>query len=149
MSDTTPLTNWRPMIDLIDQVGVVLVSLNDQMQTNVTAQSIGLLHTRFRQERQKRWILHCLSKEAHQAAVALDSANETAKTIVLNLVRSYMPGKPEDLVQIDKAQSSIRAMHQIALIGKALNQVIQQVDSLGAYRHVQMMTVEPEEPTLQ
>ena len=137
------------MVDFIDQVGAALVSLNDQMQTNVIDQSIGLSHACFQQERQKRWILHCLSKEAHRAAVALDSANETAKTIVLNPVRSYAPGEPEDLVQIDKAQISIRAMHQIALIGKALDQVIRQVDSLGAYRHVQTMTVEPEEPTLQ
>eukprot|EP00957_Ditylum_brightwellii_P058444 4431659-Ditylum_brightwellii.AAC.1 len=97
MSDTTPPSNWRPMVDLIDQVGVALVSLNDQIQTNVIAQSIGLLHARFRQERQKRWILHCLSKEPHRAAVALDSANETAKAIILNPVRSYTPSKPEDL----------------------------------------------------
>eukprot|EP00957_Ditylum_brightwellii_P183921 14009525-Ditylum_brightwellii.AAC.1 len=119
------------------------------MQTNVIAQSIGLLHARFQQERQKRWIFHCLSKEAHRAAVVLDSGNETDKTIVLNPVRSYAPGNLEDLVQIDKAQSLIRAMYQIALIEKALNQVIRQFNSLGAYRHVQMMTVEPKEPTLQ
>eukprot|EP00957_Ditylum_brightwellii_P184404 14045847-Ditylum_brightwellii.AAC.1 len=85
------------MVDLIDQVGVALISLNDQMQTNVINQSIGLSHIRFWQERQKRWILHCLSKEAHEAVVALDSANKMAKTIVLNPVRSYAPGKPEDL----------------------------------------------------
>eukprot|EP00957_Ditylum_brightwellii_P096261 7332089-Ditylum_brightwellii.AAC.1 len=70
------------------------------MQTNVIAQSVGLSHAHFRQERQKRWIHHCLSKEAHRAAVALDSVNKTAKMIVLNPVRSYAPGKPEDLVQI-------------------------------------------------
>eukprot|EP00957_Ditylum_brightwellii_P187822 14300878-Ditylum_brightwellii.AAC.1 len=110
------------------------------MQTNVIAQSIGLSHACFREERQKRWILHCLSKEARRAAIALDSANETAKTIVLNPVRSYALGKPEHLVQINKAQTLIRVMHQIALIRKALNRVIWQVDSLGTYRHVQTMT---------
>eukprot|EP00957_Ditylum_brightwellii_P176582 13448681-Ditylum_brightwellii.AAC.1 len=72
------------MVDLINQVGVALVSLNDQMRTNVIDQSIGLSHACFQQERQKRWILYCLSKEAHWTAVALDSANETAKTIILN-----------------------------------------------------------------
>eukprot|EP00957_Ditylum_brightwellii_P145032 11045596-Ditylum_brightwellii.AAC.1 len=39
-------------------------------------------------------------------------------------------------------------MHQIALIGKVLNQVIQQVDVLGAYRHIQTMTVDAQVPTL-
>eukprot|EP00957_Ditylum_brightwellii_P032657 2475820-Ditylum_brightwellii.AAC.1 len=85
MLDMTPPSNWRPMVNLIDQVGIALVTLNNQMQANVIAQSIGLSHARFCQERQKRWILHCLSKEAHWAAIALDSANKTAKTIVLNL----------------------------------------------------------------
>eukprot|EP00957_Ditylum_brightwellii_P067604 5131707-Ditylum_brightwellii.AAC.1 len=110
------------MVDLINQVGVALVAQNNQMQTNMITQSIGFSHARFHQERQKRWIIHCLSKEAHWAAIALASANKTAKTIVLNLVKIYVTGKPEDLVQIDKAQSSIKEMHQIALIGKALNQ---------------------------
>eukprot|EP00957_Ditylum_brightwellii_P051906 3936890-Ditylum_brightwellii.AAC.1 len=122
MLDTTPPSNWRLMVDLIDQVGVALVSLNNWMQTNVITQSIGLSHTCFWQKRQKRWILHCLSKEAHWAAVALDSSKKTAKMIVLNPMRSYAPGEPEDLVQIDKEQSLIRVMHQIAQIGKALNQ---------------------------
>eukprot|EP00957_Ditylum_brightwellii_P187391 14271800-Ditylum_brightwellii.AAC.1 len=72
-----------------------------------------------------------------------------AKAIVINLVRTYALGKPEDLVQIDKVQSSIRAMHQIALIGKALNQMIWQVDMLGAYCHAQTMTVDAQVPTLQ
>eukprot|EP00957_Ditylum_brightwellii_P010065 759751-Ditylum_brightwellii.AAC.1 len=67
------------------------------MQANVIAQSGGLSHTCFHQERQKRWILHCLSKKAHWAAVLLASANKTAKTIMLNPVRTYAPGKPEDL----------------------------------------------------
>eukprot|EP00957_Ditylum_brightwellii_P095219 7252077-Ditylum_brightwellii.AAC.1 len=137
------------MVNLINQMGVVLVSLNGQMQTNVIVQSIGLSHDCFWQERQKRWILHCLSKEAHRAAVVLESANKMAKTIALNLVRSYASGEPEDLVQNDKTQSSIRAMHQITLIGKAVNQVIWQVDTLGAYHHVQTMAVEPQAPTLQ
>eukprot|EP00957_Ditylum_brightwellii_P158713 12079851-Ditylum_brightwellii.AAC.1 len=148
MSDTTSLSNWRLMVDLIDQVGIALVTLNDQMQANMIAQSIGLSHAHFHQERQKRWIFHCLSKEAHQAAAMLASANETAKIIVLNPVRTYAPGKPEDLVQIDKVQILIRVMHQIALIGKALNQVIWQVDALGAYRHIQTMTVDIPAPTL-
>eukprot|EP00957_Ditylum_brightwellii_P146898 11183669-Ditylum_brightwellii.AAC.1 len=121
MSDTTPPSNWRPMVNLIDQMSVTLVTLNNQMQTNVIAQSIGLSHNCFHQEMQKRWILHCLSKEAHREAVALASANKMAKAIVLNLVRTYAPGKLENLVQIDKAQSLIKAMHQIALIRKALN----------------------------
>eukprot|EP00957_Ditylum_brightwellii_P016571 1245550-Ditylum_brightwellii.AAC.1 len=67
------------------------------MQTNVIAQSVGLSYACFQKDRQKRWILHCFSKEAQRAAVALDSANETAMTIILNPVRSYMLGKPEDL----------------------------------------------------
>eukprot|EP00957_Ditylum_brightwellii_P206475 15348605-Ditylum_brightwellii.AAC.1 len=69
--------------------------------------------------------------------------------IVLNPVRTYVPGKLEDMVQIDKAQSSIRVMYQITLIGKALNQVIQQVNAMGAYRHIQTMTVVVPAPTLQ
>eukprot|EP00957_Ditylum_brightwellii_P014512 1092658-Ditylum_brightwellii.AAC.1 len=92
MLDTMPPSNWRSMIDLIDQVGIALVTLNNQMQTNVITQSIGLSHTRFHQEKQKRWILHCLSKEAHWAAVALASANKMAKTIVLNPVMTYVLG---------------------------------------------------------
>eukprot|EP00957_Ditylum_brightwellii_P043046 3260884-Ditylum_brightwellii.AAC.1 len=130
MLDMAPLSNWRPMVDLIDQVGVALLTLNNQMQANVITQSIGLSHACFRQERQKRWILHCISKEVHQAAIVLATVNETAKMIVLNLVRAYVPGDPENLVQIDKAQILIMAMHQIALIRKALNQVIRQVDVL-------------------
>eukprot|EP00957_Ditylum_brightwellii_P139601 10639705-Ditylum_brightwellii.AAC.1 len=71
------------------------------------------------------------------------------KTIILNPVRTYAPGKPEDLVQIDKAQSLIKVMHQTALIGKALNQMIQQVNALGTYCHIQTMTVDIPVPTLQ
>eukprot|EP00957_Ditylum_brightwellii_P106089 8092114-Ditylum_brightwellii.AAC.1 len=65
MLDTTPLSNWRLMVDLINQ-------------------------------------------EAHWEAATLASANETAKTVVLNPVRTYALDKPEDLVQIDKAQTSIK-----------------------------------------
>eukprot|EP00957_Ditylum_brightwellii_P027177 2054401-Ditylum_brightwellii.AAC.1 len=69
MLDTMPPSNSRPMVDLINQVGVALVTLNNQMQANVIAQSVGLSHACFCKKRQKRWILHCLSKEAHQAAI--------------------------------------------------------------------------------
>eukprot|EP00957_Ditylum_brightwellii_P188749 14367385-Ditylum_brightwellii.AAC.1 len=72
-----------------------------------------------------------------------------AKTIVLNLVRTCTLDKPEVLVQIDKAQTLIKSMHQIALIGKALNQVIWQVDVLSTYQHAQTMTVDIPVPTLQ
>eukprot|EP00957_Ditylum_brightwellii_P139658 10643714-Ditylum_brightwellii.AAC.1 len=69
----------------------------------------------------KRWILHCLSREAHWAVIMLTSTNETAKIIVLNLTHSYAMDKPNNLVQIHKAHTLIKAMHQAALIGKALN----------------------------
>eukprot|EP00957_Ditylum_brightwellii_P080831 6148566-Ditylum_brightwellii.AAC.2 len=119
------------------------------MQTNTIAQSIGFSHALFRQERRKRWILHCLSKEAHRAAITLASASETAKTVVLNLVKTCASAEPEGLVQIDKAQSLIKVMHQITLIRKALNQVIRKVNALGAYCHIQTMTVDIPAPTLQ
>eukprot|EP00957_Ditylum_brightwellii_P188945 14383372-Ditylum_brightwellii.AAC.3 len=130
------------MVNLIDQVGVLLITLNNQLQANMISQFIGLSHTPFHKERQKRWILHCISKKAHQAAVALASANKMANTFILNPTRSYAGDKLEDLSQIDKAWSLIRAMHQMALIGKALNQVIWQVNMPGAYHHVQTMTID-------
>eukprot|EP00957_Ditylum_brightwellii_P038754 2929300-Ditylum_brightwellii.AAC.1 len=104
MSDMPP-SNWRPIVDLINQVGILL-------------------------ERQKSWILHCFSRETHWVDVALASANKMTKNIILNPTKSYAMDKLENLVQIDRAQTSIRAMHQVALIGKALNQVIRQVDML-------------------
>eukprot|EP00957_Ditylum_brightwellii_P170797 12999920-Ditylum_brightwellii.AAC.1 len=61
------------------------------MQTNMIAQFIGLSHACFCQEKQKRWILHCFSKEAHWAAVALASANEMAKAIVLRARQARGP----------------------------------------------------------
>eukprot|EP00957_Ditylum_brightwellii_P067398 5116405-Ditylum_brightwellii.AAC.1 len=107
-----PLSNWRPMIDSINLVGILLVSLNDQLQANMISQLIHLSHANLNQERKKRWILHCLSKVSHWAAIALASANKMAKTIVLNPTRSYAMDNPGDLVQINNAQTLIRAMHQ-------------------------------------
>eukprot|EP00957_Ditylum_brightwellii_P012891 974357-Ditylum_brightwellii.AAC.1 len=57
-------------------------------------------------------------------AVLLSTTNKMAKTIVLNPTRMNSQDKPDNLVQFNKAQLQIRAMYQLALIGKALNHTI-------------------------
>eukprot|EP00957_Ditylum_brightwellii_P201055 15323878-Ditylum_brightwellii.AAC.2 len=119
------LITWTLICKLNDQMGISLITLNKQLQNNVISHLIQLAHVNFQQEMQRRWIFHCLSKEAHWVNVLISTTNKMAKAIVLNPTRMYPQDKLDD---------------RISLIGKALIQVIWQVDAMGTYCHVQNMT---------
>eukprot|EP00957_Ditylum_brightwellii_P086035 6545046-Ditylum_brightwellii.AAC.1 len=66
MSDSMEsATSWPAISKLINQVGILLVRLNEQLQTNMVTYVIQLTHTNFQYERKRKWSLHFLFKETH------------------------------------------------------------------------------------
>eukprot|EP00957_Ditylum_brightwellii_P161653 12307621-Ditylum_brightwellii.AAC.1 len=101
------------MKDLFNQMGTLLIQLNNQPQINTMVQSIQLTHTEFQQERHTRWILYSLPKESHWTAVLISTAIKTANIIASNLTRGHLQDALDDLIQINK------------------------IDMLGTYCHIQ------------
>eukprot|EP00957_Ditylum_brightwellii_P131229 10008823-Ditylum_brightwellii.AAC.1 len=125
MPDMMPPSNWRLMVDLIDQV--VHWTLPRSFPPGEALEVDPPLPLQGSSPGSRRT---GLSQQDGQ-----DDHAQPGEDVCAGQVG--VPGPDQQGAELDQGNT-----YQIALISKALNQVIQQVNMLGAYRHIQTMMVD-------